>query len=52
MKLSVALALACILSLTTAQVPHWGPCPEPAVQPGFNLRQVKKSCLYVEQELY
>lgn len=39
MKLSIALVVF-VLPLIKAQVPHWGPCPEPAVQPAFNLKQV------------
>ncbi|XP_049454582.1 apolipoprotein Da, duplicate 1 [Epinephelus fuscoguttatus] len=39
MKLPFVLGFAFILPLIRAQVPHWGPCPEPAVQPAFNLRQ-------------
>lgn len=38
MKFSIALALL-LAPLVTAQVPHWGPCPEPTVQSGFTLRQ-------------
>ncbi|XP_026169922.1 apolipoprotein D-like [Mastacembelus armatus] len=38
MKLSFALVIL-TLPLIRAQVPHWGPCPEPAVQPAFNLKQ-------------
>lgn len=32
--------LALVLPFTNAQVPHWGPCPEPATQPAFNLKKV------------
>ncbi|XP_035527073.1 apolipoprotein Da, duplicate 1 [Morone saxatilis] len=39
MKLSLVLVFAFILPLIRAQVPHWGPCPEPAVQPAFTLKQ-------------
>ncbi|KAG7470455.1 apolipoprotein D-like [Solea senegalensis] len=39
MKFSFALAFAFVLPLIKAQVPHWGPCPEPSVQPAFNLKQ-------------
>ncbi|XP_044076987.1 apolipoprotein Da, duplicate 1 isoform X2 [Siniperca chuatsi] len=39
MELSFVLVFAFILPLIRAQVPHWGPCPEPAVQPAFNLKQ-------------
>ncbi|XP_034469754.1 apolipoprotein Da, duplicate 1 [Hippoglossus hippoglossus] len=39
MKLSSALAFVLVLPLTWAQVPHWGPCPEPSVQTAFNLKQ-------------
>ncbi|KAF3698780.1 Apolipoprotein D [Channa argus] len=38
MKLFFAVVVF-IFPLIRAQVPHWGPCPEPAVQPAFNLRQ-------------
>lgn len=40
MKIPFILVLI-IVPLIKAQVPHWGPCPEPAVQPGFILKQVK-----------
>ncbi|TNM98417.1 hypothetical protein fugu_014663 [Takifugu bimaculatus] len=39
MKTSVLLAFSFVLPLIRAQVPHWGPCPEPDVQPGFSLKQ-------------
>ncbi|XP_022070775.2 apolipoprotein Da, duplicate 1 [Acanthochromis polyacanthus] len=39
MKISSALVFALVLPIIRAQVPHWGPCPEPAVQPAFNLKQ-------------
>ncbi|XP_070700869.1 apolipoprotein Da, duplicate 1 [Pempheris klunzingeri] len=39
MKLSFVLVFAFIIPLIRAQVPHWGPCPEPAVQPAFTLKQ-------------
>ncbi|XP_057713951.1 apolipoprotein D-like [Corythoichthys intestinalis] len=38
MKLFLAL-VAFFVSLVRGQVPHWGPCPEPDVQPAFNLKQ-------------
>lgn len=41
MKTSVLLVFSFVLPLISAQVPHWGPCPEPDVQPGFSLKQVK-----------
>lgn len=41
MKISVLLAFSFLLPLIGAQVPHWGPCPEPDVQPGFSLKQVQ-----------
>ncbi|XP_023865367.1 apolipoprotein Da, duplicate 1 [Salvelinus namaycush] len=28
-----------LLPLVSAQVPHWGPCPEPAVQPAFSMKK-------------
>ncbi|KAK6302333.1 hypothetical protein J4Q44_G00266880 [Coregonus suidteri] len=28
-----------LLPLVSAQVPHWGPCPEPAVQPAFSIKK-------------
>uniref|UniRef100_A0A4W4EME1 Apolipoprotein D n=1 Tax=Electrophorus electricus TaxID=8005 RepID=A0A4W4EME1_ELEEL len=31
--------LPLLLALVKAQVPHWGPCTEPATQPAFNLKQ-------------
>ncbi|KAM9844659.1 apolipoprotein Da, duplicate 1 [Aulostomus maculatus] len=37
MKLYFTL-VAFVLPLIRAQVPHWGPCPEPSVQPGFKLK--------------
>ncbi|KAM8849577.1 apolipoprotein Da, duplicate 1 isoform 1-T1 [Spinachia spinachia] len=39
MKVVFAVVLASIVPLIGAQVPHWGPCPEPEVQPAFNLKQ-------------
>ncbi|KAJ8011187.1 hypothetical protein DPEC_G00055570 [Dallia pectoralis] len=27
------------LPIISSQVPHWGPCPEPTVQPSFNLKK-------------
>ncbi|TMS10030.1 apolipoprotein Da, duplicate 1 [Larimichthys crocea] len=39
MKLSLVLVFAFILPLIRAQVPHWGPCPEPSVQAAFTLKQ-------------
>uniref|UniRef100_A0A3Q0RKA2 Apolipoprotein D n=1 Tax=Amphilophus citrinellus TaxID=61819 RepID=A0A3Q0RKA2_AMPCI len=39
LSLPFALVFALILPIIRAQVPHWGPCPEPAVQPAFNLKQ-------------
>lgn len=44
MKTSVLLAFSFVLPLISAQVPHWGPCPEPDVQPGFSLKQVQGLC--------
>lgn len=40
MKLPLALVFALTLPIIRAQVPHWGPCPEPAVQTAFSLKQV------------
>lgn len=40
MMLPLALVFALTLPIIRAQVPHWGPCPEPAVQPAFSLKQV------------
>uniref|UniRef100_A0A3Q3FCC4 Apolipoprotein D n=1 Tax=Labrus bergylta TaxID=56723 RepID=A0A3Q3FCC4_9LABR len=37
--LSVVLVSVLFLPFIEAQVPHWGPCPEPTVQPTFNLKQ-------------
>ncbi|XP_029935230.1 apolipoprotein Db [Myripristis murdjan] len=31
--------LLLVLPLVSAQTYHWGPCPTPKVQPGFNLQQ-------------
>lgn len=39
MKVPSLLGFVFILPLIGAQVPHWGPCPEPAVQPSFILKQ-------------
>lgn len=47
MKTSVLMAFSFVLPLISAQVPHWGPCPEPAVQPGFSLKQVQGLCQHV-----
>lgn len=41
MKASVLLVFSSVLPLISAQVPHWGPCPEPDVQPAFSLKQVQ-----------
>ncbi|XP_028988901.1 apolipoprotein Da, duplicate 1 [Betta splendens] len=38
MKSCIAV-VAFVLPLVRAQVPHWGPCPDPEVQPAFDLRQ-------------
>lgn len=38
MKSSFVFAVL-FVPFVAAQVPHWGPCPEPTVQPGFNLKQ-------------
>lgn len=35
-----AVLLLLVLPLVSAQTYHWGPCPTPKVQPGFNLHQV------------
>jgi len=40
MKLFFVLVFALTIPVIRAQVPHWGPCPEPAVQPAFSLKQV------------
>ncbi|XP_060776885.1 apolipoprotein Da, duplicate 1 [Neoarius graeffei] len=34
-----ALSLVASLAIVNAQVPHWGACPEPSTQRGFNLRR-------------
>ncbi|XP_068196919.1 apolipoprotein Da, duplicate 1 [Antennarius striatus] len=39
MKSSFVMVFAFILPIIRAQVPHWGPCPEPSVQLAFNLKQ-------------
>ncbi|XP_028328521.1 apolipoprotein Da, duplicate 1 [Gouania willdenowi] len=39
MKHSFVLVLVLLIPVIRAQVPHWGPCPDPAVQPAFNLKQ-------------
>ncbi|XP_077088154.1 apolipoprotein Da, duplicate 1 isoform X1 [Siphateles boraxobius] len=33
------VVLALFLPIINAQVPHWGPCPEPTTQPSFNLKK-------------
>lgn len=46
MKPSFALVLPLpLIPLISAQVPHWGPCPEPAVQPAFSMKKVSLPCL-------
>lgn len=44
MKRSVLLVFPFVLLLVGAQVPHWGPCPEPDVQPAFGLKEVPALC--------
>lgn len=44
MKISVLLVFLFVLPLVVAQVPHWGPCPEPEVQPEFSLKEVEAPC--------
>ncbi|KAM3838215.1 apolipoprotein Da, duplicate 1 [Diretmus argenteus] len=39
MNPSLVLVLPFVLPLIGAQVPHWGPCPEPAVQTAFSLKK-------------
>ncbi|XP_037537756.1 apolipoprotein D-like [Nematolebias whitei] len=39
MKIVLGLVFVLTLSVIRAQVPHWGPCPEPEVQPAFSLQQ-------------
>ncbi|XP_028834313.1 apolipoprotein Da, duplicate 1 [Denticeps clupeoides] len=39
MQATPALLLSVILPLVQAQIPHWGPCPDPQVQPAFNLKK-------------
>ncbi|XP_056869318.1 apolipoprotein Db [Takifugu flavidus] len=34
-----ALYLLLVLPLVSAQTYHWGPCPTPKIQPGFNLEK-------------
>lgn len=41
MKASVLQVFSVLLPLLSAQVPHWGPCPQPSVQPSFQLKQVQ-----------
>lgn len=45
MRMFLASIFLLILPIIRAQVPHWGPCPEPEVQPAFTLRQVKPRAL-------
>lgn len=35
--------LLLLLPAASAQTYHWGPCPSPKVQPGFNLERVRKN---------
>lgn len=37
--MSALYALLLLLPLVAAQTYHWGPCPVPKVQPGFNIQQ-------------
>ncbi|XP_042255737.1 apolipoprotein Db [Thunnus albacares] len=37
--MSTVYLLLLLLPLVSAQTYHWGPCPTPKVQPGFNLQQ-------------
>ncbi|KAG9331612.1 hypothetical protein JZ751_018641 [Albula glossodonta] len=39
MKASFALFLPLLLSFCSAQIPHWGTCPEPPLQPNFVLKK-------------
>lgn len=39
MKVSFALTLPLLLALCDAQVPHWGTCPDPPLQPNFVLKK-------------
>lgn len=36
-----AVYLLLVLPLVSAQTYHWGPCPTPKIQPGFNLEKVQ-----------
>ncbi|XP_058250436.1 apolipoprotein Da, duplicate 1 [Hemibagrus wyckioides] len=38
-QVCLALSLVTVLTVVEAQVPHWGPCPEPSTQPAFNLKR-------------
>lgn len=52
--MSAACLLVLLLPLVSAQTYHWGPCPNPGVQPGFNLQQVEaqmKTCIPTCHEL-
>lgn len=40
---ALLVVLALFLPIINAQVPHWGPCPEPVTQPAFNLKKVTYS---------
>lgn len=51
MMLPLALVFALTLPIIRAQVPHWGPCPEPAVQPAFSLKQVPVTVQTVQNTL-
>ncbi|KAJ4925433.1 hypothetical protein JOQ06_018164 [Pogonophryne albipinna] len=37
--MSAVYLLLLLLPLVSAQTYHWGPCPDPKVQPNFNLQQ-------------
>ncbi|XP_056149568.1 apolipoprotein Da, duplicate 1 [Lampris incognitus] len=39
MNSSFTLVLPFLLPFINGQVPHWGACPEPSVQPAFSLKQ-------------
>uniref|UniRef100_A0A8C2HVV7 Apolipoprotein D n=1 Tax=Cyprinus carpio TaxID=7962 RepID=A0A8C2HVV7_CYPCA len=47
---ALLVVLALFLPIINAQVPHWGPCPEPATQPAFNLKKVSIAKLPAQSE--
>lgn len=46
MKQSITLILPLLLPLISAQIPHWGPCPDPPVQSAFSMKKVSQIPFY------